>query len=192
MNKNTHHIILTLCLAAPALAQEIQAPPSSYIKYSPLSGSFTCEIPSSGWHGFEEETPHGYSTHIMGPKNPAGNFRTGIDVHFFEKGGAGSLDAKKAIDKMRKSSSNISRRATPIRPTRIAGFPGRLFEIEETRALPADKLPAKEEVLHYFVAVVQSQESYYVVKLASSRDIYLDLRNEFLRFLKHFKPLGAK
>ena len=69
---------------------------------------------------------------------------------------------------------------------------GRVFEVYATRRLPAQRLPMIEEQLHHYVALVPSGESYFVIRLSSSRDVYLDYRELFVQFLRSFKALGAR
>ena len=64
--------------------------------------------------------------------------------------------------------------------------------LRKTRRLPADHAPSIEDELHHYVAVIPSGESYYIVKLSSTRDVYLEYRELFVRFLRSFKPLGYR
>lgn len=190
-------LLLALAWAAPARAQEkapsaIEAPQGRYRSYEPAARAFRCEFPIEGWLPMEEETAQGYAVHILGPDDPAGAYRTGIDVEFFEPGQPGFVPAKKALDELRREDKATDRTATSIRVVRGNGATSRLFEVTETRRLPAERLPSASTVLHHFIAVVPNGESYYVVRLSSTRDVYLEYRDEFLRFIKHFRPLGYK
>jgi hypothetical protein len=183
--------LLALALATPGVAQEEPAR-GPYRAYEPASRAFRCDIPSKGWHPMEEETAQSYCVHILGPEDPTGSYRTGIDVHLFEPGQPGFIPVKKALDLMRREDKSSERSATSIRLLRNNGVLSRLFEVTETRRLPAESLPSASTVLHHYVAVIQSGESYFVLRLSSTREVYLDYREEFLRFLKNFRPLGYK
>jgi len=178
-----------LLAAAPLRSQDSAPPEPKFKSYAPASGLFACEIPSS-WSPVEEEDALGPVAHILGPDNPAGTFRTGLSVRWFEPGLPGFLDAKKAIDFLRRPDRALDRHATPVRPLRVSGLLGRSFELFETRLLPLEQLPASPEVIHHYVAVIPSGAGYYVIRLSSTRDVYLDFRDEFSRFLKNFQPLG--
>ena len=179
---------VALALAVLAFGQA-DSPPARPQRYTPASHTFYCDVPV-GWHPFEDED--GFAVHLIGPDNPAGTYRTGVDVRWVERGQPGWVPQKKLVDDMRRSDSVTERSATSVRPMRIAGILARIFEVSETRWLPADQLPAVAEPLHHYVAVIPSGESYYLINLSSSRDVYLDFRNMFVDFLKSFKPLGYK
>lgn len=191
-------VALLLAWAPAARAQEEApaapeaAPLGSYRAYEPATRSFRCEIPIEGWLPMEEETAQGYAVHILGPDDPTGVYRTGIDVELFEPGQPGFVPAKKALEDLRRDDKTTGRSAGPVRVVRSSGFTARVFEVTETRRLPAERLPAASTVLHHFVAVVPNGESYFVLRLSSTRDVYLEHRKEFLRFLKKFRPLGYK
>ena len=40
------------------------------------------------------------------------------------------------------------------------------------------------------MAVIPSGLNYYLVRLSSAREVYLDFREDYMRCLKTFKPLG--
>lgn len=186
-------LLLAALLGASALhAQDEPEPAGRYRKYEPTARSFSCEIPSRGWHAFEEDSVQGYAVHILGPDSPTGTYRAGIDIHWVERGQSGYMDYKKAIDVQRRSDAAAERKATPVRLMRVAGMNARVFEVTETRLLPPDRLPAAPEVLHHYVAILPSGDSYFLIRLSSTRDSYLDHRDEFVRFLKHFRVLGYK
>lgn len=191
MRKRISLLLLALALAAPGAAQEETSAQGPYRSYEPASRSFRCDIPK-GWRPMEEETAQGVSVHILGPDDSAGAYRTGIDVHLFEPGQPGFVPLKNALDQMRRQDKASGRNATPIRLLRSNGLLSRLFEITEERLLPAERLPASPTALHHYVAVIASGESYFVLRLSSTREAYLDYREEFLRFLKHFRPIGYK
>lgn len=173
--------------ARPARAQE-EAKAS---RYAPPTRSFYCDVPS-GWHAFEEEDALGNVVHLLGPDSPSGNYRTGIDIRWVEKSQPGFRPVAKAIDEMRGSDPMTERTATGARPMRISGILSRTFEIQETRRLAPDSLPSLEEELHHYVAVIPSGESYYVIRLSSTRDVYLDYRKLFVDFLRSFKTANFR
>lgn len=184
-------VLLALALAAAGRAVA-QAPEPGGLRYSPAANTFQCDLPGPDWRAFEEEEPSGPAVHLLGPDNPAGTYRAGISIRYFEKGQPGWYPLKEAIDRMRRSDKSSGRHATAPRMLRIGGVLSRIFEITEDRRLPADQLPSFEESLHHYVAVVPAGENYHVIKLSSSRDVYLDYRAPFVSFLKSFRPLGYR
>lgn len=174
------------------LAGGVSAAERGLLRYSPPSQLFVCDMPGNDWNAFEEEEGSGFATHLLGPDNPAGTYRTGIDIRWVEKGQPGWSPLKQAIDEMRRGDKQTERSSTSVRPYRISGILARTFEISETRRLPADQAPSLEDEIHHYIAVIPSGESYYIIKLSSTRDIYFDYRELFVRFLRSFKPLGYK
>jgi hypothetical protein len=198
-----------LCLMSCALlwgvyatAQEAAPPPpeatitpetpssSGYITYQPSSRLFTCEIRETGWSAFEEEDALGPVVHILGPENPAGNYRTGLSVRWMDKDTPGFLEPKKAVDLMRRADPVIGRSASAIRPLRVGGLLGRGFEVTQPRVLPLERTPAVEDIVHHYIVILPSGTGYYLIRLSSTRDVYLDFRDELMRFLKTFRPMG--
>jgi hypothetical protein len=111
-------------------------------------------------------------------------------VRWFEKGTAGYADPKKAVDEMRRSDKETKRNATAVTHMRVNGLLARLFEVVEARTLPLERLPADEEQIHSYVALIPSGYNYYLVRLSSSREVYLDFREDFVRCLRTFKPMA--
>ena len=193
-NRIVLFLSVALLCAAPLQAQETpeerpEAPKSKTMLYLPPSHLFSCELPSA-WRAFEEEDALGPVVRLLGPDNPAGTYRTGLSVRWFEKGSPGYVEPKKAVDDMRRSDKETKRSATGVMPMRVGGLLGRLFEVVETRALPLERLPAVEEQVHHYVAVIPSGFNYYLIRLSSTRDVYLDFREDYMLCLKTFKPLG--
>jgi hypothetical protein len=182
--------LVVVLLASPA--RDLAAQERGSRRFTPPSNLFACDLPGDDWHAFEEEEASGFATHILGPDNPAGTYRTGIDIRWVEKGQAGWKPLKQAIDDLRRGNKDTDRGSTNVRPYRISGILARTFEISETRRLPADQAPSLEDEIHHYVAVIPSGESYYIIKLSSTRDVYLEYRELFVRFLRSFKPLGYK
>jgi hypothetical protein len=183
-----------LLCAAPLRAQEMepgeaQAPKAKHVLYLAPSHLFSCEVPAE-WGAFETEDALGPVVRLLGPDNPAGTYRTGLSVRWFEKGSLGYVDPKKAVDDMHRPDKDIRRSVTAVSHMRVGGLLARLFEVVETRTLPLERLPADEEQIHDYVAVIPSGFNYYLVRLSSSREVYLDFREDYLRCLRTFKPLG--
>ncbi|MBI4676885.1 MAG: hypothetical protein HY748_04820 [Elusimicrobia bacterium] len=182
--------LLVACEARLARGQD------DFGKYSPSSGRFTCELPLD-WHAFEEEEPAGFAVHVLGPDDPAGSYRAGIDVHFVDggrgapAGGGSSVPAKQAIETLRRSDKLTGRQSTPVKRFAVGKGLARTFEVWETRFVPAELAPSVSQVIHHFVAVIESGDDYYVIRLSSSEEVYVDLRDVFVRFLKSFRIKGA-
>ncbi len=172
-------ISLLLALAAPSLAAE----DGRYKTWSPASPSFSCEIPRA-WQAFEEED----TAHALGPDDPRGAYRAGIDVHWVERSRPGFVDWKDAVELLRRADKETGRAATPVRLVRSGGVLARVFEVTENRRLPPDRLPSSERAVHHYVAVVPGGSGYYVARLSSARDVYLDYKEDWARFLKSFRP----
>ena len=169
-------------LSSPALAKK----PATF-RYSPPSRSFTCEVPE-GWSAFEEEEPWGFAAHFLGPDDPSGVYRTGIDVHFFEKGQPGFVPAKKMIERLRRPQRDTDRGATPVHIIMGAAGLARTFEVTETRRLPLGQTPSLEYHLRTFVAMIANGDNYWILRLSATRETFDDSRNDFLSFLKNFRP----
>jgi hypothetical protein len=166
-----------------------QEPKAKHVFYLAPSHLFACEVPAD-WRAFETEDALGPVVRLLGPDNPAGTYRTGLSVRWFEKGAPGYLDPQKAVEDMRRPDKDVQRSATAVAHMRVAGQLARLFEVVETRTLPLERLPADEEEIHDYVAVIPSGYNYYLVRLSSTRDVYLDFREDYMRCLKTFKPMG--
>jgi len=179
-------LLTALACAAPLRAQDA---PAKRKLYSPPSRVFSCEIPS-GWQAFEEEDALGPVAHMLGPDNPAGTYRTGLSVRWIERDQPDYVAPQQAVDVMRRSDPASRRSATAVTHMRVAGLLARVFEVVETDVLPLERLPASPEEIHYYVAVIPSGLNYYLVRLSSTRDVYLDFHDVFTDCLKTFQPLG--
>jgi len=182
-----------LCAAAlraqenePGQVREAKA---DHVFYLAPSHLFSCEVPAR-WQVFASEDALGPVVRFLGPDNPSGTYRTGLSVRWFEKGEPGYVDPQKAVDEMRRPDKDTKRSTTSIAHMRVSGLLARLFEVVENRTLPLERLPAAEEEIHDYVAIIPSGFNYYLVTLSSSRDVYLDFREDYMRCLKTFKPLG--
>ena len=187
MSRRNRLAAAVLALGVPLAAQEASSP----LRYSPSEKLFYCDVPP-GWQAFEEADAQGTTVHLLGPDGPAGGYRAGIDVRLYEKGQPGYLPVKEAVEEMRRSDKASERKATGLRPLRVSGVLARVFEVTEVRRLPEDRLPFVEEHLHHYVAVVPSCESYFIIRLSSNLEVYLDYRDLFVAFLKSFKGLGPR
>jgi hypothetical protein len=176
-------------LAAPRAARADDAQPN--LRWSPPSNTFVCDLPGPDWHAFEEEEGAGFAAHLLGPDSETGTYRAGIDIRWIEKGQPGWEPLKKRIDdRLRRSDNTTGRVATPVRPYRVPAGLARVFEVVETRRLPGDQLPSMDEELHYYYALIPVGESYFELKMASTREEYFKYRDVFAKFLRAFHPLG--
>jgi hypothetical protein len=100
------------------------------------------------------------------------------------------VPVKDAIEAMRRSSPG--REASPVHSVRIGAGLARIFEVTEIRRVPVDTGPSALLDLHQYVAVIPRGEAYYVIRLISARENYLDLRDVFQGFLKSLKPVGMR
>ncbi|MDE2039974.1 MAG: hypothetical protein KGO96_01310 [Elusimicrobia bacterium] len=181
-------LLFLLLSLSPSSARAADSP----LRYVPPSRTFACDLPGPDWHAFEEEEDTGFAVHILGPDDPTGTYRTGIDVRWREKGEPGWVPIKKRIDdELRRKDPSVGRVATLVRPYRVPAGLARVFEVVEIRRLPASQLPSLDEDLHYYYAVIPEGESYYEIKLASTREEYLKYRDVFVRFLYTFRPIGV-
>jgi hypothetical protein len=157
--------------------------------YMPPSRLFSCELPSA-WQALEDEDALGPVVRLLGPDNPAGTYRTGFSVRWLEKGAPGYVEPQKAVEKMRRSDKETGRSAGGVSVMRVGGLLARLFEVVETRVLPLERLPARDQALHHYIAVIPNGENYYLLRFSSTRDVYLDFREDYFRCLRTFKALG--
>lgn len=169
-----------LLLAALAFGAE-DAPRA----WEPPSGVFSCELPE-GWDAFEEPHAQGASSHILEPQGLG--YRAGIDVHLHEPAQPGFVPAKIALETLRRKDKASDRSSTPVRVVRIGRLSFRVFEVTETRRLPSRRLPGATATLHHYVALLPSGESYFVIRLSSTQEAYLEHKRTFLEFLDRFRP----
>ena len=174
--------VLSCSLAGPAWAAAAWHP------YVPDSRIFDCSIPE-GWQAVENDESSQLSAHILGPDDPLGLYRTGIDVRRYEKGQSDYQPVAKALIEWRKTNKETDRALTAVRPMRISGSLAMTFEVTEKRWLPIEETPLSQQYLHRYVAIIPKGEDYYVVSLSSMRDVYLDYRDVFYDFLKSFHAL---
>jgi hypothetical protein len=86
----------------------------------------------------------------------------------------------------------VGREATIVHPLRVGAGLARIFEVTETRRVPMDSGVSAPLEIHQYVAVIPRGEAYFVVRLITGRSNYLDFRDDFVRFLKSMKPVGAR
>jgi len=175
-------------LALMLLAGPVSAKPKwAYVRYTPPSGSFTAEIPE-GWVPFEEESPRGTATHIIGPAEAQGAWRASYHIHYFEKGKPGFIPSKEAMRVFRKRDKSIDRDVGQMTTWRVDKKPAKMFQVREKRLLPSHKLPAERVALHHFYMFVPAgREEYYLIKLSTTEKNFLNYRAEFRRFMGSFR-----
>lgn len=184
MNKNGL-LALALVLAAPATLKAKE----DFIVYAPPSRSYSCDIPSD-WKSFEEEEPGGTVTHILGAANADNTYRTGIDIHFIESGRPGFVEVKAFVETLRRGDKDTKRAAGALKRVNSGAGPARYLEIDETRRLPPDQAPSKLTGLKQSVAVIANGQSYFVLRLSTVKETFLEDRDKFLRVLKSFRVTG--
>ena len=176
-------LIAAALLAAPASAREKKI----YLPYTPPSGLFSAEIPE-GWAASEEETPRGIVTHIVGPSESKGSWHAAYHVHYFEKSKPGFVDSREAMKIFRERDKTTDRDADQMTTWRVDNKPAKMFQVRETRMLPGGRLPAERVSLHHFYMFVPSgRDEYYVIKLSTTEETFLDYRAEFRRFMASFR-----
>jgi len=160
--------------------------------FQPSSRFFIADLPAEGWRPVEQEDSLGSVVRVFGPEDPTGLLRATLSIRLMDRDSPSFLPIKKAVDALRAGDASSDRSSTPVRPLRVPAGLARLFEIVETRRLPVDAGPSAPLEIHHYVAVLpQGGESYFIIRLLSSRANYLDFRNDFVEFLKSFRPLGA-
>ena len=172
-------------LAAILLFASCGARAAELVRYAPASNAFSCDIPAD-WTAFEENEPAGTAVHIFGPESASGAYRAGLDIRYAERGQPGFRSFKKIIEDLRRQGGG--REATAVRAFKIPSSLARVFEVSESLRLPPGASPSLEETVHDYIAVVPAGESYYVIRLSSTREVYLDYKDFFFNFLKTFRP----
>lgn len=163
---------------------------SAWIDFEPPSRLFRGEIPAEGWHAFDEEDALGSIVRIYGPEHDSGALRAVLSVRLIDRESPNFRPAKEAIDDMRRASPG--RTISSAQPLRVTAGLARIFEITETRRLPLEEAPSAPMDIHQYVAVIPRGEAYYLIRLISAREDYLDYRGDFIRFLKSFRLFGAR
>ena len=163
---------------------------SDWAPYEPASRLFRAELPTVGWRAFEEEDALGSVVRFLGPDDPSGALRATMTVRLVDRDSPAFTPAKEAVEAMRRQGPD--RESTAVRPLRVSAGLARIFEITETRRVPVDSGPSAPLELHQYVAVIPRGEAYFVIRLVTARANYLDFRDDFARFLKSIKPIGAR
>ena len=178
---------------AAAVATPGEAAPekrdSNWVSYEPASRLFRAELPPEGWKAFEEEDAMGSIVRVFGPDDPSGTLRATLTVRYVDRDSPIFAPSKTAADAMRRQGPD--RETTAVQPLRVSAGLARIFEITEMKRVPADRSPSIPMQLHQYVAVIPRGESYFVVRLVTARANYIDFRDDFVRFLKSLKPIGA-
>ncbi|MBI5211049.1 MAG: hypothetical protein HY927_13850 [Elusimicrobia bacterium] len=181
--------VLWTALGAPRPSRA-SGPGAGEPAYSSGSGLFTCQVPP-GWHAFEETEPTGSAVHLLGPDDPAGVYRAGLDIHFVDGSLARAQPMKAAIEFLRRQDKLAQRQSTQVKRVSSGRGLARVFEVWETLFLPPDLAPSVEARVHHYVAVIESGSDYFVIRLSSSEEVYLDFRDDFLRLVKTFRVKGG-
>lgn len=194
-------LLLASACAAPALAEDeelegeevaeaSEGKPRAYRAFVSPKGTFGCDVPAVGWSAMEEDTPLGSTARFFGPVEEGGAWRAALHVHYLDKAQPGFVPIDDAVKRARRSDSTAERSATSVRRARVARASARRFEVNETRLLPIDRLPAAPSALHHYLAFIPAGDGYFIVKLSTSRETYLERKPLFERVLKTFRVLG--
>ncbi|MDE2141518.1 MAG: hypothetical protein KGL74_00990 [Elusimicrobia bacterium] len=167
-----------------------EKPKSAWVPYEPASRLFRGDLPSEGWHAFEEDDALGSVVRVLGPDDPSGALRATLTVRLMDRDAPDFIPAKEAVDAMRRSGPG--RDPSPVHPLRVSAGLARIFEIVERRRVPIDQGPSAPMDLHQYVAVIPRGEAYFLVRLTTARENYLDYRDLFVTFVKNLKPIGAR
>ncbi|MFI5363347.1 MAG: hypothetical protein ACHQ49_15375 [Elusimicrobiota bacterium] len=163
---------------------------SDWVPYEPASRQFRADLPSSGWTAFEEDDALGSVVRVLGPDDSSGALRAALTVRLVDRDSPVFVPAKDAVESMRRQGPG--RESTAVQLMRVGAGLARLFEITETRRVPGDTAPSAPMTLHQYVAVIPRGEAYFVIRLVTARENYLDFRGDFVHFLKTLKPVGAR
>ncbi len=165
-------------------------PATDWVPYEPPSRLFRADLPSEGWNAYEEEDALGPVVRAFGPDDPSGALRATISVRLIDRDTPNFMSAKDAVEAMRQSRSG--REVSAVRPLRLPVGLARVFEIVEARRLPVDFGPSSQVSLHQYVAVIPRGTDYFLIRLVTARSNYLDFREDFVRFLRSFRPIGTR
>lgn len=154
--------------------------------YTPPSRSFSVEIPS-GWLALEENEPTGTVSHILAPADARTSFRAGLDIHWVDSHAGGHIPLKQAIELLRRKDPATHRSPGGLKRLSVDSGLARYFEVTESRHVPPERAPSRRIEIHHYLAVIPRGESYFLVRLASDRDSYLDYRDLFLKAVKSVK-----
>lgn len=159
---------------------------SKMVPYTTPSRSFSAQAPA-GWLAYEENEPTGAVAHILAPPKTEGAFRAGIDIHWFDSHAPEFIPLKQVMDSLRRKDAATKRTASGLRRLSVDAGLARYFEAGELRYLPLERAPSRQIELHHYLAVIPRGESFFLVRLASDRETYLDHRDTFLSVIKSLK-----
>ena len=162
---------------------------SDWMPYEPASRLFRAELPSAGWTAFEEDDSLGSVVRVLGPDDPSGALRAALTVRLVDRESPVFAPAKDALESMRRQGPG--RESTAVQLLRVGAGLARIFEITEVRRMPADGGPISPMAIHQYVAVIPRGEAYFVIRLVTARENYLDFRGDFVRFLRSMRPVGS-
>ncbi len=162
---------------------------SDWVPYEPASRLFRAELPTVGWRSFEEDDALGSVVRVLGPDDPSGALRATLTVRLVDRDSPMFTPVKVAVEGMRRQGPD--RESTAVQTLRVGAGLARIFEVTEIRRVPDAATSAPLEI-HQYVAVIPRGEAYFVVRLVTARESYLDFRDDFVRFLKSIKPVGAR
>jgi hypothetical protein len=162
---------------------------SDWVPYEPASRLFRADLPPSGWRAFDEEDALGSVARILGPDDPSGSLRAALTVRLVDRDSPVFVPIKAAVEGMRRQGPG--RDTTAVQSLRIPAGLARIFEVTEIRRVP-DVATSSPLEIHQYVAVIPRGEAYFVVRLVTARENYLDYRDDFVRFLRSLKPVGAR
>lgn len=181
--------LLVGTLGGPASAQIFATSKPTHYTYTPPHGSFSCEVPV-GWQSFEEETMQGTSVHFLGPAEANGAYRAAIHIHLIQQGRPGFVPIDAAVKRERRSDSATSRDASPIVFWHTANAQARRFEVTETRQLPREVMPSHPVQLHHYYVFIPAGESYFMLKLSTTQETFLNYKADFERLLSSFQVVA--
>jgi hypothetical protein len=167
-----------------------EKPKSDWVPFEPVSRLFRAQLPTEGWQAFEEEDALGTVVRVLGPDDPSGALRATLTARLIDRDAPNFVTAKEAVEMMRRSGPD--RDPSAVHPLRVGAGLARVFEVVETRRLPADEGPSTPHELHQYVAVIPRGEAYFLIRLTTARANYLDFRDFFVTFLKSLKPIGSR
>lgn len=185
-NKTAPALLLALSVFSVAPAG-LGAKSSALTVFEPKTHSFSCRIPAD-WAAFEDSEPWGEAVHILGPEGPTGAYRTGIDIHRMESGKPGFVSLLRLIKHIRRTDAQTKRAVGAVQRLHAASGLARFVEVRESRYLPAETAPSREETLHHYIGFIEDGSGYFMIKLSASEEVYLDYREDFLELVKSFRP----
>jgi hypothetical protein len=161
-----------------------------WVPYESPSRLFHANLPAQGWRAYEEDDALGTVDRFLGPEDSGGLVRAAISVRLMDRDSAVFVPAKDEVEILRRDEDG--RKTSPLTTRRFPAGLARLFEVTREMRAPRDEGPALPSTVHEFVAVIPRGEAYFVVRMISAREDYLNLRPLFVRFLKELRPLSGR